>query len=550
MVSVCAYPKKLEDLSKGCHIKRKPPLGCGYVQARSYTILAIPKVLELVAPIIHRPCPCNEYVSVCNRVLGVTPTPTAEGLNMMRKASRLISKFLPQTTIGHLGALSAKYNGAKRKRYLAGENYVRSYGPPRRYISAFVKADKIDQNPPLGLWESEPKQFPDPRAIQFANPGYCVALYQYLGPIEHHLYNLTGDGRRLPATRLVGKGLNQVQRARELQRKLSTFRRPAVIPADMSRFDKHVSPKQLEIEHSVYLRCNSDPEFARLLNQQLHNRCSTRNGLKYVVFGKRMSGDMNTALGNCIIMLCMCIAFFHSLRVKFDLFCDGDDCLLIVELGDVHNVVSKAPSVFRSFGHVIKLEKISTTLPPISWCQSCPIQFRPGLWKFVRNPRKVMSGDLIGSKWNTTDVATRQRLLSSVGLCELILNLGVPVLQEYALALLRASSGVLPFSKGDFYQSSLAIRLKRELKTMPKFMRGSLSDFNLHHLMKIRPQPITSEARLSFSEAFHIDISDQLFIEKRLSHWTIIVSGSEFCPFNKNSSSWDDGRVTHGESYH
>jgi hypothetical protein len=385
-----------------------------------------------------------------------------------------------------------------------------------------------------------------PRAIQYRGKGFCVAISRFLGPIEHQIYALSGGHSGFPASRMVGKGLNQIERAKLLRMKWASLKDPVCVVIDASRFDQHVSLELLEIEHGVYLFCCPNKEFEELCRLQLINRGRTRSGFRYVTRGKRMSGDMNTALGNCLLMIIMVHACCTHLGMSFDLLDDGDDCIVLLEREFVAKFVAEAPSVFLSFGHEIKLEQICDEFPRVSWCQSSPIEIVAGHWKFVRDPFKCMSCDLIGPKWRGS-VQTRRRLLSSIGICELVLNLGVPVLQNYALALLRASSGARPFDKGDFFASSLALRLKRELKSLPWEVR--LCEFNLEKLRKINPQPITEEARLSFQRAFDVSVDEQLSLEQQLDQWTISLVGDVF-QFN----SWDpttglDFRVFKPERY-
>lgn len=505
--------------------------------------LATPDVTGVFSPFNHHACSCNERIAISNRVCGVVPHPTEQGLAELRAASKRISACLPQTVPDDYGVLPMMYSGAKRRRYEEATRKVLELGMTARdaSITMFIKDERL----------SPAKINPDPRAIQFRDSRYCVEIARFLKPIEHHLYELTGsDASGLPTTRMVGKGLNQVERAKLLRKKLSNFKRPVVASLDMSRFDQHCHRSVLVIEHSVYLRCCRDPYFAWLLDLQLVNRCFTKNGFVYVTVGKRMSGDMNTALGNCIIMLIMVIALMdHFPGVHWDCMDDGDDCLLILEADDVDAVLAAAPSIFLTYGHEVKIEKVAYSLSSVSWCQSSPIEFTRGRWKFVRDPIKTMSCDLVGSKWKCT-LESRRRLLSSLGLCELILNLGVPVLQSYALALIRSAEGAKPFATGDFLNSSLAIRAIRESKHVcPSVFDRSMHQFHVKHLLKLEPKPIEDLARRSFEEAFGLSIAEQLQMEQQLSKWTVVLTGDAYLPISWSVDPWVDCRAFYPERY-
>jgi len=229
--------------------------------------------------------------------------------------------FLPEVVPDPYYELPKHYSGSKADKYeRATDDVIRRGGITRRDagVTMFVKFEKIDST----------KVDPDPRAIQFRDPKYCVEVSKYLKPIEPHLYQFRGDGKQFPATRCIGKGLNSVERATLLKEKFDAFVDPVVISIDCSRFDQHCSAELLEIEHLVYKLLCPDPWFAEILSWQLTNRVRSRHGLEYVAHGRRMSGDMNTALGNCVLMVLMVAAAFQR---DYDMLDDGDDVLVLVE---------------------------------------------------------------------------------------------------------------------------------------------------------------------------------------------------------------------------
>ncbi len=105
------------------------------------------------------------------------------------------------------------------------------------------------------------------------------------------------------------KGMDVRTVAKVLREKWDMFPNPVAIGLDASRFDQHVSVPALEFEHSVYLSCFKQKKhrerLAKLLKLQLENHCTgyAEDGvIKYTTTGTRMSGDMNTSLGNCVLM--------------------------------------------------------------------------------------------------------------------------------------------------------------------------------------------------------------------------------------------------------
>jgi hypothetical protein len=265
-----------------------------------------------------------------------------------------------------------------------------------------------------------------------------------------------------------------------------------------------------------------DPWFAELLSYQLKNYGVSSKGIKYVALGKRMSGDMNTALGNCLLMILMVSTFMGG--HDYDLLDDGDDCLLIIEAEDLSWVENNIYNEFLSYGHEVKVENVACCMEDVQWCQGKPVAYGPGKYKFVRDVDKVLSSSLIGVKYVDSD-KSRRKLINTIGMGELVLNLGIPVLQSYALALMRNAdtNDMIQLDEVD----ATYYRVYRELKRL-----------NMKHLMRVDPKPVTPEARLSFFKAFGMDISKQLSLEKFFDSWKFQISGCEFLPDELDVESW------------
>lgn len=416
-----------------------------------------------------------------------------------------MGRQLPQTVEEDYYEMPKRYSGRKATRYLDATNSVLGDGfDVKRHslIKAFVKAERTD---------GFSKANPDPRMIQFRDPRYCVEISRFLKPIEEHLYRMKGISRGVPRTRNVAKGLNQVERACLLRSKIVPFVDVRILSLDASRFDKHVSRELLELEHLVYTTSNPHPLFARLLRAQLDNKCFSTRGIKYRTRGKRMSGDMNTALGNCVIMMMMLYTFMDWCG-KWDCLDDGDDVLLLVEGYDLERVQSSVKAEFLKFGMTMKVEHVSDELHDVEFCQSKVIDCCGGI-KFVRNPFKVLSCALSGVRY-FGDPNGRRNLLYSIGTCELVLNLGVPVLQSFSIAIRRNARGKLNFN----LLGEAEVRFRRELKT-----------YNMT-VVNVEPLVITDRARDTFALAFGIDVQTQLRMESWLENWSFNIEGGMELP--------------------
>lgn len=473
---------------------------------------------QVFQPFLHHDCIHNQLVSIHNRVCGLVPEPNAAGLASLRKAANHMINRLPTTIPEDYYVMPMRYGGSKRTRYLQATDEVMHFGFDRKDASVkmFVKSEKLQPD--------DAKPNPDPRAIQFRNAKYCVEISRFLKPIEEHLYHFDGASKGVPRTRNVAKGLNQVERAQAMRQKLAHFTNPVVVELDASRFDQHVSKALLQIEHFVYYSKCPDPFFEWLCSMQLMNKCTSSRGIKYSTKGKRMSGDMNTALGNCVLMLLMLIAMMEWCS-KWDCFDDGDDVELIIEKRDLPRVMREVHTKFLSYGMEVKVENVAHSLFDINFCQSKVIEFAPGEFKFTRNPWKVISCALAGVKYYNQDGA-RAKLLHTIGLCELILNLGVPVLQEFALAVLRNCGTDETLNLPP--DGSLMSRVRRELRAL-----------GLKQIERVEPQPIHEVARHTFQLAFDVSPHRQVQMEDYLRSWRFELSGVVLLPDEWEVPTWD-----------
>lgn len=288
-------------------------------------------------------------------------------------------------------------------------------------VSMFVKPEK---------WHRETFMIKPPRAIQARTPRYNCAVGVYLKPIEQHLYKIHDrSGEWLPRTRCICKGLNSVKRAALANKKLAEFDDPVIIPADASKFDAHVHAFTLAQEHLFYLAINPSAEFKDLLSWQINNFGRTKSGVKYWVDGRRMSGDMNTALGNCVLMVAMMSTMLRLLKLKrWDLLDDGDDCWIIVERGDVHRVQETIPIFFDKLGFTMSVGEPVDDKRLATFCQ-CRLTKVGGQWRFLRDWQKVINHAFCSNRHYTT--VGGFRVMRAIVDCEMALNNGVPILHEF-----------------------------------------------------------------------------------------------------------------------
>jgi hypothetical protein len=478
----------------------------------------------LYTVIYHTNCFHNLVLGCRNRVIAATPIPDPTRIKELSQLCAQIAKRFKRTHQQDFKEFYQTYPKQKRDRYMRGEIDLISMPPTLKHgkCTVFVKPDKID---PMS------KPFAVPRLIQFRDPRYAVELASYLKPIEEQVYKWKFKHPLVATnTRMIAKGMNQLERARVARIKWEAFKHPIGVVLDVSRFDMHVNKSLLSVEHQFYNIICNDPRLRKLLMVQLKNLCKAKvkysdEALRYVTSGRRMSGDMNTALGNCILMLLMTTLYCLSLKIKFDLLDDGDDIILFTEHENYKLVESTAVEFYLKYGMKLKVEGFYSHFAQINFCQSCPIQTGSG-WKFVRNPIKIMSTSLSGPRFANVSEKYLKRITAGQGLCEAILNAGVPVLASYSQALMRNTAQQVEDAVFDM-KTGTYLSYLREKQLYDR-------QNSTHRL----DQPITIEARTSFEIAFNISISDQLEMENLLDNWTIDFTNHVSLPDRFDVKKW------------
>lgn len=448
----------------------------------------------------HEGCACNHINALENRVGACIPYPSRSGISLLRQRAVELSKVVGVHPQASLESVIQGFHGKRRARYQKAHADILRGGVNKRHsrTTMFVKLE--------GIKYSTEKVNPSCRAIQFRAPSYTLLASSYFKPIEHHLYQASG-GNGFPAGRFIAKNMRPDQRAASMLEKFNALPGCEVLELDASRFDAHVSKELLEIEHLFWRRCNRDPEFAQLLKWQLVNKGSayTKQGsIRYSVEGGRMSGDANTAAGNCVLMSCMLSAFGISLGVNFDFLCDGDDSVFFYQGPKVSE--QQVVDFFLDFGMTMKIENRTTEFQNINFCQGKPVRLN-GEWTLVRNPEKILSKTTVNPKFS--NVQFRPKLLKSIAQAELSLNRGCPLIQEYLCALLRIA---------DKHMSNRGLKdgglLRPDVFCEYRMRRDHTIDWRT-----AGPEPVSHEARVDFSRAWGISVAEQLRLEESFKKW-------------------------------
>lgn len=352
-------------------------------------------------------------------------------------------------------------------------------------VHVFIKNEKTDRTT---------KSDPVPRVISPRSPKYNLRVGRYLKKIEHRVFKSLGTLFGHPT---VMKGYDIHATAKLLREKWDMLNDPIAVGLDASRFDQHVSIDALKFEHSVYLDCfkykKDRFKLANLLKHQLRNRCVgyTPDGmLSYVTDGTRMSGDMNTSLGNCVLMCGMIWTYLQEKGVHGHLANNGDDCVVFMERKDLAKFSAGLDRWFLKLGFNMVVEPAVDQFEKLEFCQTKPVFDGTG-YVMVRNPITAIAKDSV--MLNPFQGARQFRgWLDAVGSGGIAMTGGIPVFQAFYSCYVRSGQ--------------------------KRIVPNHLLSWNMQqHVLKgvaRKVKLVTPEARASFWLAFDITPDEQVILEK------------------------------------
>lgn len=449
-------------------------------------LVALPFVAfkEVVDNAVTVLCERVYYHKVGDSMQLLIPPSRDKVFTTLRQTWRQLRRILPRAAAWSQEEFLGTFSGRKREMYaraVARLNQGWSWSDVDRWsrVRAFIKHEKL----PVVAGKRVV-----PRIIQPRSPEYNVLVGCYLKAAEHRIYDtlqsLFGE-----TVRVVGKGVNVIDLAADLRHKWDSFTRPVAVGLDHSRYDQHISRAILEWEHRVYRHMYHDKILAGLLKRQLRTKGTilVNDGcLSFTTEGGRCSGDINTGLGNTLMMATMVHQYLllHGLQYRVKVIFNGDDSLIFCEESDLH-LLDGLPAYFTELGFILKVENPEYTFEKVSFCQMQPVM-ADGVWKMVRSFPLAVNKDVV-----TTFRLTRDNYLdymATVGQCGLALSTGVPVYQAY-------------------------------YSWMSALGQNDPEKFVVNHAIWARglvahTAPVTEEARVSFFKAFGVHPHHQLAIEE------------------------------------
>jgi hypothetical protein len=356
-----------------------------------------------------------------HEVNGEMVTPISPENQIFRRELNYFRSFVARfkSTPVSLNEVVEMYKGPKRTVYSNALESLNQRPLQRKdaVSKAFVKCEKV-------------KKDKAPRCIQPRDARYNLVLGSYIKIVEKRIYKNIDKIYKSPT---VMKGYNVYEIGSIIHSKWTKYMAPCAIGLDATKFDMHVSAQALGWEHSIYLKIfGNDPKLKQLLEWQMYNRgvgyCKDGK-LKYTVTGKRFSGDMNTGLGNVIIMTAIVHCYMKTKNYTFDLVNNGDDCVVIMEKKYENDFRASLAGFFSRFGFMLTTEPTVYNIEQIEFCQMHPICTVNG-WVMVRNIPTALIKDTQSVLPLNTAKAFKV-WLANVGDCGMTLCAGVPILQAF-----------------------------------------------------------------------------------------------------------------------
>lgn len=312
------------------------------------------------------------------------------------------------------------YSGRKAKRYSNACESIMEFPVVEQdsHLTAFLKAEKTNLSA---------KADPAPRLIQFPNPKYSLDLMTYLKFNEKAFMKAIDDVWGEPT---VMSGYHCERLGEIMAMKWNTLVDPIAVPLDFSRFDQHTSAAALRYEFGFYEAAFPGDEHLRwLLSLQLHPKgiaVASDGAIRYhCPQGGRGSGQINTSMGNKLIVCGLMWEFFREIGLEASLANMGDDCVIFLNRKDEKKLSENLTKWWLNCGYNAVVESTCYELEDIEFCQSKPVCVN-GRYVMVRSPNKAMTKDCITLQSSET-VSQIAAAYMAISTCGRIINSGVPI---------------------------------------------------------------------------------------------------------------------------
>lgn len=367
----------------------------------------------------------NEVGCVRNRVVMDVPRPQPGPLRQIRRLAMQLAELWRIEIGGRLTPWTMAQSTSELVRrhgrsYQGAADSLKAEPLNKRdaRVSMFIKAEK---------WQMPGDRLKTARAIQYRSRRYNIMLARFVYPAEKALYGIWRTERSRSRV-YTTKGFTPAQRFQLIAKLWHGTPDAAALCLDQSRFDAHCSAEMLEIEADVYQHLFGQGRLLRwLMQQQRHNKGKGVWGTRYRVRGCRMSGDMNTALGNTVVNALL-------LRWAVDnpalhIVAEGDDAVIVGPRDLIEATRLTLPGRLQQAGFECRADFVARAFADIRFCSTAPLEVSSGALALREWPKPLAT-----DPWSVRPVSPQALPAKALttAVCYSHLYAGLPVLQWWA----------------------------------------------------------------------------------------------------------------------
>lgn len=443
----------------------------------------------------HNGCLCNDVIALTHRhQVDTPPVPiplTDAQIFLDQLGSGVVLSPMKRWKVvrSYHGAWRAKYQTAHVERAETGLLHK------HRLVRFFNKAD---------LEMAKPMK--PPRAIQYRHPVFGLEQARYTKAVEKWFYKVRDEYNAY----IVGKS-DPFTIASQLKEKSNNFTSPVYLLLDASKFDSCVDVKWLRLIMNFYCKLFPQRDSRRirwLWTRTFENSGGSRSGVRYKTHGTRMSGDMDTGLGNSLIMWTMLKLYLTNAGVsKHSIMVNGDDSVVVIERAALP--LARDIQIFKTLGFNMKFD-VALEFHELEFCQARPVETDYG-WTMARNPQRVLAR----TSWSVNNYGPRKMraFIHTLGLCERAASWGVPIASALATKMIQATPGAP--------RLRLSPWLEEHYNRMKKWW-------------KLGEPTISLETRNNFAQAWGLSVELQIQLERDIRiHVTAVPTEKQLCEYHE-----------------
>nr|QTJ63707.1 RNA-dependent RNA polymerase [Dipteran tombus-related virus] len=255
----------------------------------------------------------------------------------------------------------------KIKQYTNTNETHNKLGRIKTHLNTFTKIEKTRTD-----------KYKPPRLIQPRHQSFNIEYGRYIKPLEITLTKKHTNKHNF------GKGNYDeiAQRIDKLRRKYQYY-----TEGDHKTFDAHVTIEHLKMTHKFYQKCyNNFPAINKLARKTLVNNCVTTYGMKTKIKGTRMSGDVDTSIGNSLINLAILRECIHRLKIHGDAIVNGDDFILFTNQPIPRDIMV---AMLRQYNMETDMKQSTTNIHTVEFCRTKFIYRNNGTVTMMFDPDRI-----------------------------------------------------------------------------------------------------------------------------------------------------------------